>query len=126
MGLSAMQPKSLLRLRRLQGCIFSLSGAVLLAFLPTSVLAADAPATNAVHWAFKPVTRPNPPPVTSGKFKARNAIDNFIAAKLAVAKLSPSPEASRRVLIRRLYFDLIGLPPTPREVEAFEQDRAAN
>src|SRR5205814_909204 len=43
---------------------------------------------------------------------------------LAESKLSPSPEASRRTLIRRLYFDLIGLPPTPADVQAFEQDKS--
>jgi hypothetical protein len=57
----------------------------------------------------------NAPPVPA----AKNPIDTFIRAKLAAAKLAPSPEAEPRVLIRRLYFDLIGLPPKPDEVEAF-------
>ena len=74
-----------------------------------------------LHWSLKPVVRPNLP--KASKWKARTPIDNFIFAKLAEARLSPSPEASRRVLIRRLYFDLIGLPPSPAEVEAFENDR---
>ncbi len=51
-----------------------------------------------------------------------NPIDAFIAAKLREQKLSPSPEADARTLIRRLHFDLIGLPPSPEEVEAFERD----
>src|SRR5689334_21913539 len=74
-----------------------------------------------LHWSLKPVVRPNLP--KASKWKARTPIDNFIFAKLAEARLSPSPEASRRVLIRRLYFDLIELPPSPGEVEAFESDR---
>ena len=64
------------------------------------------------------------PSVAIPKWKARNPIDNFIFAKLAEAKLSPSPEASRRALVRRLYFDLIGLPPAPAEARAFEQDKS--
>jgi hypothetical protein len=81
-------------------------------------------AENETHWSLKPVTRPNVPAVANRKWKARNPIDPFIFAKLAEVKLSPSSEASRRTLIRRLYFDLIGLPPTPTEVTAFEKDTA--
>ncbi len=76
-----------------------------------------------LHWSLKPVVRPAISPVSHSQWKARSPIDNFIYTKLAAAKLSPSPEATRRILIRRLYFDLIGLPPTPAEVEAFEKDR---
>ena len=53
---------------------------------------------------------------------SQNPIDRFIAAKLREQKLAPSPEADPRTLIRRLHFDLIGLPPAPEEVEAFERD----
>ncbi len=84
------------------------------------------PASEETHWSLKPVTRPIVPAVQVGKWKARNPIDNFILARLAQAKLSPSPEAPRRTLIRRLYFDLIGLPPTPAEVRVFERDMATN
>jgi hypothetical protein len=76
------------------------------------------------HWSLRPVLRPAVPSVSNRKWKPRNPIDNFIFAKLAESKLSPSPEASRRTLIRRLYFDLIGLPPTPEEVQAFEKDKS--
>src|SRR6185295_9380744 len=54
---------------------------------------------------------------------ARNSIDNFILKRLTQQKITPAPEASRPTLIRRLYLDLIGLPPTPAEVEAFLRDR---
>ena len=71
-------------------------------------------------WALQPVRRPNVPRVAGG----RNPIDAFIRRKLRSLKLTPSPPASKRVLIRRLYFDLIGLPPTPEDVKAFLADDA--
>jgi mono/diheme cytochrome c family protein len=75
-------------------------------------------------WSFKPVTRPTLPKLTDADAKwARNPIDAFIVAKQREKGLSPSPEADRRTLIRRLYFDLIGLPPAPAEVEAFVRDK---
>ena len=70
------------------------------------------------HWAFvKPVWH-DPPAVQNGQW-VRNEIDNFILGKLEEKGLVPAEEADRRVLIRRLYFDLIGLPPLPEEVQAF-------
>src|SRR5205807_2097605 len=60
----------------------------------------------------------------AGLLPAANPIDSFIRAKLAEVGLAPSPEADRVTLVRRLYFDLIGLPPTPEEVAAFVDDRA--
>ncbi|HTH47701.1 MAG TPA: DUF1549 and DUF1553 domain-containing protein [Candidatus Limnocylindria bacterium] len=79
------------------------------------LLAADT--TN--HWSFLPVARPEVPPATSG---TRNPIDRFIQARLAGQQLSPAPEADRRTLIRRLSFDLVGLPPTPAEADEFVSD----
>src|SRR6266581_638977 len=73
-------------------------------------------------WSFKPATRP-PLPSVKTKNWARNPIDVFILAKLEQEKLSPSREADRRTLIRRLSFDLIGLPPSPKEVAHFVADR---
>src|SRR5213594_4599868 len=72
-------------------------------------------------WSFKPAARPQLPKVKNAKW-ARNPIDLFILARLEQQKLSPSPEADRRTLIRRLSFDLTGLPPTPEEVERFCAD----
>lgn len=70
-------------------------------------------------WSLRPLARPKVPPTPAW---GRNPIDAFVAAKLVERGLSPSPEADRRSLIRRVTFDLIGLPPTPEEVEAFVRD----
>ena len=74
-------------------------------------------------WSLKPLKAPAVPdsPHASSDSKS-NPIDAFIRAKLHAAGLSPSPPANPRDLIRRLYFDLIGLPPTPEDVEKFEAD----
>ncbi|QEH35169.1 Planctomycete cytochrome C [Aquisphaera giovannonii] len=74
-------------------------------------------------WSFQPLRRPDVPAVDDGGW-GRNPIDRFLFAGLKAAGLSPAPEADRRVLIRRLSFDLRGLPPTPEEVEAFVADPA--
>ena len=74
------------------------------------------------HWAYLPLTRPAVP-VVPGRPRLANEIDRFIQARLAVEQLEPAPEADRRTLIRRLSFDLIGLPPTPAEVDAFLNDQ---
>jgi hypothetical protein len=75
-------------------------------------------------WAIQPVIEPVVP--THGKKWARNEIDRFVARKLDQAKLSHAQTAGARELVRRVYFDLHGLPPTPKQVEAFlsahEQD----
>ena len=73
------------------------------------------------YWAFLPVRRPAPPAVGDTDW-ARTDIDRFILAGLEKAGLSPSPQAGRRELIRRLSYNLTGLPPTPAEVDAFLQD----
>jgi mono/diheme cytochrome c family protein len=70
------------------------------------------------HWSFKPVVRPAVPGTS------KNPIDGFIRAKITAAGLQPNPEADRRTLIRRLKFDLLGLPPTPEEVEAFQKNQS--
>jgi hypothetical protein len=74
------------------------------------------------HWAFAPVKRPPVPAVRLPNVELRNPIDRFVAARLGDNGLSLSPEADRRTLLRRLKFDLLGLPPTPEEVEAFVSD----
>jgi hypothetical protein len=73
------------------------------------------------HWAFQPVRRPTPPAASDPAWIS-TPIDAFILAKLDADGLTPSPRADRRTLLRRLSFDLIGLPPTAEQVEAFEAD----
>jgi hypothetical protein len=82
--------------------------------------AGSAPFASWKHWAFLAVKKPEPPPDPSGW--ASNPIDRFIAAGLHHERLRPVADADRRVLLRRLTFDLIGLPPSPREVEDFLAD----
>ncbi len=78
---------------------------------------------RASHWAYQPVSRPAVPDVKVPGF-ANGPLDDFIAAKLTAAGLAPSPVADRRTLLRRLSFDLLGLPPTTEEVVDFEQDNS--
>jgi hypothetical protein len=73
------------------------------------------------HWSFEPVERPEAPSVSKPNW-VRNGIDSFVLSRLDEAGLSPSKEADRTTLIRRLTLDLTGLPPTPTEVEAFLAD----
>jgi len=75
------------------------------------------------HWAFRPLTRPETPRVAN-EAQVRNDIDRFILQRLETADLTLAPEASRETLIRRLSFDLTGLPPTPKEIDAFLADKS--
>ncbi|HEX8910875.1 MAG TPA: DUF1553 domain-containing protein, partial [Humisphaera sp.] len=77
------------------------------------------------HWSFKPIAKPPVPPLAGDDAKwARTPVDAFVLAKLREKGLSPSPEADRRTLIRRVTYDLTGLPPSPEEVDAFVADPA--
>ncbi len=82
---------------------------------------AAAAAEDSPHWAYQPLRRPKVPAVKESA-RVRNPIDHFINAKLENAKLSPAPEADPRTLLRRVTFDLTGLPPTPEELNAFLAD----
>ena len=78
------------------------------------------------HWSFLPPVRTALPDGPLIKGWARNAIDHFIAARLAATGLTPSPEENRARLLRRVAFDLTGLPPTPEEIAEFQRDTAAD
>ncbi|HEX6983955.1 MAG TPA: DUF1549 domain-containing protein, partial [Planctomycetaceae bacterium] len=77
------------------------------------------------HWAFQPVHKPNPPSVRDGKW-CRTPVDRFILNRLEAVGLTPSPPADPQTLIRRVTYDLTGLPPTPDEIEAFLRDDASD
>jgi hypothetical protein len=74
-------------------------------------------------WAYQLPAPPAVPEVRNPKFEIRNEIDRFVLAKLEAQGLKPAPEADRAALIRRLYYDLTGVPPTPEEVDAFVKDK---
>ncbi len=89
---------------------------------PAAVASAKA---GSDHWAFKPVQRTEPPKVKDEKW-VKTPIDRFILARLEKERLKPSREADRATLIRRASLDLLGLPPSPKEIEAFLADRSAD
>ena len=89
-------------------------------------VAIDAPSpkteTESGHWAFQPVSRP-PVPSLPASLAVRNPIDHFVVARLDAEGWLPSSAADKTTLARRASLDLIGLPPTPAEVDAFLSDR---
>ena len=86
-------------------------------FVAPSIFSAEQKA----HWAFQPVKDPMPPKVKDEKW-VKNDVDRFVLARLEEKGLEPSPPADKRTLIRRLAFDLTGLPPTPEEIRFFLAD----
>ena len=105
------------------GCLVLVVAGTSLRILHAGDAAADI-RNDAEHWAYRPLSRPTPPPTNLRGWEAwpRTPIDSFVLASLNVRGLHPSPEADRPTLIRRLYLDLIGLPPTVQEVEVFSRD----
>ncbi|MEO0475501.1 MAG: PSD1 and planctomycete cytochrome C domain-containing protein [Planctomycetota bacterium] len=81
----------------------------------------DQGAQYETHWAYSPVVKADPPNVKNVKWVS-NAIDRFILAELDARKIEPSPEADKRTLLRRVTYDLTGLPPTPQQAKAFLSD----
>jgi hypothetical protein len=81
--------------------------------------------TRRKHWAWQPVKKP-PIPAIRRKDWPQNPIDNFILAKLEAKGLKPAPPADKYTLLRRVTYDLIGLPPTPEEIHAFLADHSSD
>lgn len=75
------------------------------------------------HWAYQPVVKPAAPAVSDRSW-ARGDIDRFVLARLEKEELTPAADGDRRTLLRRLYMDLLGLPPTAQEIEAFLADKS--
>lgn len=116
-------------------CAFASGLILLLSHYPAQ--SAEPPITDSdrEHWAFAPLNRPDvpsidfvtlPPELASDRHEladwSRNPIDSFVLARLIENGLAPMPSADRTTLIRRLSFDLTGLPPTPQEIDAFVND----
>jgi Protein of unknown function (DUF1553)/Protein of unknown function (DUF1549) len=94
----------------------------IVAGLPISAFAQPVPSEP---WSFQKPLRPNPPAVPAAQAsRIRNPIDAFVVAKLTERGLRPAPPADKRTLVRRAYYDLLGLPPTPEQVQKFLQDRS--
>ena len=77
-----------------------------------------------LHWAYKPVNRVAPPKTQDESFVI-NDVDRFVLRRIEAAGLKPSKQADRVTLARRLYYDLLGMPPLPGEIESFVNDRSA-
>src|SRR5437763_1539912 len=90
-------------------------------FTSASVRAGEAKLADL--WVLKPVVRPEVP---AGDSESENQIDAFVAAQYKAKGLKPAGMADKRALLRRVYLDLIGLPPTPAEQDAFAQDESAD
>ena len=99
-------------------------GAVLAPHGPPRAVAAPAPFTAAQrqHWSLQPVKNPQVPAVAH-RDRVRTPVDAFVLKQLESRQLTFSPPASRAELLRRVKFDLLGLPPTPAEIDQFERDR---
>jgi hypothetical protein len=87
----------------------------------TQILEPSLTEKNRQHWSFRPLHRSKPPHVKN-ESQVRNEIDRFILVDLEAEGLRLAPEASRETLIRRVHFDLIGLPPSPAQIDAFAND----
>jgi cytochrome c553 len=85
----------------------------------------DAGAKYEPHWAYVPPERSAVPKVKNESW-SRNDVDRFLLMELEAKNIAPSPAADRATLVRRLYFDLVGLPPTPDEVDQFVADNAVD
>jgi len=97
---------------------------LLFALVTTPSVGADPPDAKA-HWAFQVPVRPAVPELRGANATVRNPIDAFVRARLEKEGLKPAPEADRVTLCRRLYLDLTGLPPTPKDVDEFVADARA-
>lgn len=91
---------------------------------PGQLAGQNADGKDETWWSLKPLQRSTLPATATGHDWVRNPIDRFILAKLHARGLKPSPPADRRTLLRRVSYDLIGLPPTPEQIDAFINDPA--
>ncbi len=116
-------PMLKIRGSRVTGIVIALCALAVITCASAFSLDAQPRASAASHWAFQPLRRPAVPAIQNPKSKVQNPIDVFVISRLTAKGLTLSPGADRRTLIRRLNFDLIGLPPTPEELDSFLVDR---
>lgn len=121
-----------LRLHQCRSILAALWGSLVLgvmfgqaANLNAALAQKQSDADAARHWAYQPILRPVIPSIRNAG-ESLSPIDAFIVQKLNQAGLALSPPADRRTLLRRAYLDLIGLPPTIAEIEAFDEDQSAD
>jgi len=89
------------------------------------VNSAPADVANArAFWAFQPIRSPEVPKLPSSRSKIKNPVDAFVLVQLQQKKLQPAPPAAKADLVRRVSFDLTGLPPSPEEIDSFVNDRS--
>ena len=93
---------------------------------PEGVVVKERSKADRNWWSLRPLSASEPPADGIPSEWTANPIDRFIYAKLAAAGLQPNPPADRRTLIRRVTYDLTGLPPTPEEIDAFVGDQSAD
>src|SRR5262245_5153670 len=117
-----MMPTNALRWNRLVRwpALAALLGCAFWAFVPLRADTKDKDKDR--PYGYRPLIRPAVPVIRDPQSAIRNPIDTFLLTKLAERGLSFAPEAPRAVLIRRLTYDLHGLPPTPAEIDAFERN----
>ena len=92
---------------------------------PEAASSSSPPAGSKLPWSFGPLLPREPPPVSLPGWE-RNPVDHFVLARLQAKGLRPAPDADKRTLLRRATFDLLGLPPTPEEMEAFLRDEGSD
>ena len=106
-------------------CAVALSLVLMAPVTPLLAASAQSLATAKTHWAYLPLTNPAPPKVKHAS-RVQSPVDAFLLAKLEEQHLTFAPPADKRTLLRRVYYDLIGLPPTAEEIHAFERDHSRN
>src|SRR5689334_22464730 len=103
------------------GAVFAFAHAFLL--LQTVAAKDNFDTEDRGHWAFQKVQRPAVSHVQHREW-VRNPIDSFVLAELEAKQITPAPMANQRTLIRRAYLDLVGVPPSPEQIDAFLADRS--
>jgi hypothetical protein len=98
-----------------------LSAVALVTAITAIAHAEDATSADHAWWAFQPLTKPAVPVVPNDNW-SENAIDRFVYARMKDAGIEPAPRATQTELVRRVYFDLVGMPPAPDEIDAFLND----